>query len=471
MEFAAPKPIAWNPHQYQKTAIKFMIEHGAAALFLDPGLGKTSITLAMFKVLKAQGLVERMLIVAPLRVCYAVWPKEVEKWQDFNGLTVTVLHGGKKELALREQSDIYVVNPEGLEWLTTDGRLKSLGCDVLVIDESSKFKHTNTRRFKTLKPHLTKFRRRYILTGTPAPNGLMDLFGQIYILDLGRAFSPYITKFRQDFFTPSGFGGYDWVPKWDTPDRINELLKPLALRLAAEDYLELPKLVENDIYIDLPPEARRIYDELETEMLATLSSMEVVTALSAAAASIKCRQVANGGIFRQLDHTPAVHSDRWQNLHMAKVDATLDLIEELNGQPVLVAYDFEHDRERLRKAIPHAIFASDYSAKKFLDIERKWNAGEIAVLCGHPQSLGHGLNLQGCGQHVIWHSMTWDLELYDQFIKRILRQGNKNTHVFVHHIMARNTVDEAMRRALRRKDKIQSKLLNALKEYVAERAK
>lgn len=471
MEFAAPPAISWVPHQYQRNAIKFLIEHGAAGLFLDPGLGKTSITLGAFKILKERKLVERALVVAPLRVCYSVWPKEVEKWADFNGLKVVVLHGGKKELALKEKADIYVINPEGLEWLTTDGRLKSLGVDVLVIDESSKFKHTSTRRFKTLKPHLTKFRRRWILTGTPASNGLMDLFGQVYIMDLGRSFTPYITKFRQMFFDPTGFGGYEWRLKPGAEERIYELLRPMTLRLAAEDYLELPKKVVNNIYVDLPTQVRRIYEELETEMLATLDSMEVVTAMSAAAASIKCRQVANGGIFLQLDHTPAVHSDRWENLHTAKIEATVDLVEELNGQPVLIAYDFEHDKDRLRKAFPKAVFASDYSAKKFMEVEHAWNNGEISNLCGHPMSLGHGLNLQGVGQHVIWHSMFWDLELYDQFIKRILRQGNKNSHVYVHHIMARNTVDEAILRALGRKTGVQNRFLDAMKEYVQEKKK
>jgi SNF2 family DNA or RNA helicase len=465
LEFVPPPAVPWVPHDYQKKAIKFLLEHGSAGLFLDPGLGKTSITLAAFKILKAQGLVERALIVAPLRVCYAVWPREVEKWADFGHLKVTVLHGAGKEKALKDKSDIFVINPEGLEWLCTDGRMKALGVDTLVIDESSKFKHTGTRRFKTLKPTLHRFRRRWILTGTPAPNGLMDLFGQVYILDLGNALGPYITKFRSEFFTPAGFGGYSWVPKPDTDVRITELLKPLTLRLAAEDYLTLPKLVENNIYVDLPAESRRIYNDLETEMLSVLDSMEVVTALSAAAASVKCRQVANGGIFLQLDHTPALHSDKWQNLHTAKTDAVSDLIEELNGQQVLLAYDFEHDRDRLRKALPTAIFASDYSAKKFSDVERAWNAGDIPILCGHPQSLGHGLNLQSIGQHIVWHSLTWDLELYLQFIRRILRQGNPNTHVFCHHIVARNTVDEALLRAMKSKAKVQNRLLDALKEY------
>ena len=463
--FDEAKPVAWKPHPYQKKAMKFMLAQGAAGLFLDPGLGKTSITLGALKVLKNKGLMNAALIIAPLRVCHSVWPAEVKKWKDFGELKVVVLHGAKKNESLKEKADIYVINPEGLDWLFAANNFKSLGCDVLVIDESSKFKHTGTRRFKALKPFLAKFKRRYILTGTPAPNGLLDLFGQIYILDLGRSFSPYITKFKRDFFDSSGFGGYTFVPKSDTEERIQELLKPLVMRLDGEDLLQLPELVYNNIFVDLPPSARKIYDELAVEMLTVLDSMEVVTAQGAAAASLKCRQVANGGLFLQLDHTPAVNSQRWEDLHTEKIDALRDLAEELNGQPLFVALDFEHDKERIRKHFPKAVIASDYSAKRFAaEIEPAWNRGEIQMLAGHPGSLGHGLNLQEAGQHVVWHSLTWDLELYDQFIRRVRRQGNKHTHVFVHHIMARGTVDLAILRAIKRKGTIQDRLLDALKE-------
>jgi len=449
-----------------------MVGQGSAGLFLDPGLGKTSITLAALKILKKQGFMKAALIIAPLRVAYSVWPAEVEKWADFNELKVVVLHGPKKEQALKEKADIYVINPEGLDWLLQAGRLKSLGCDVLIIDESSKFKHTGTRRFKSLKPILKTFRRRYILTGTPAPNGLLDLFGQIYILDLGRSFGPYITQFKREFFDSMGFGGYTFVPKADTQERIQELIRPLVLRLDAEELLkDLPEIVYNNIYVDLPPQARKVYLEMEEEMITRLETMEVVTALSAAAASLKCRQVANGGIFLQLEDTPAVNSERWRNIHTEKIMALQDLADELNGQPLFVAYDFEHDRERIRKHFPEAVIASDYSAKNFVNIEKAWNRGEIKMLAGHPASLGHGLNLQGSGQHVVWHSMTWDLELYDQFIRRVRRSGNKHTQVFVHHILARGTIDIVILRALRRKDNVQSRLLDALKEIKSLRTK
>lgn len=465
--------IAWTPHQYQQNAIKFLLSHAAAGLFLDPGLGKTSIVLGAVKILKAQKLLKRVLVIAPLRVCYGVWPNEARKWLDFNGLRVKVLHGKDKNALVKQDADIYVINPEGLDWLIAEGRLKSLQVDTLVVDESSKFKHTSTKRFKNLKPHLNKFARRWILTGTPAPNGLMDLFGQIFILDLGRSFTPYITKFRLEFFNSVGFGGYTYVPKPGTDERIHELLKPMTLRLEARDYLELPQLIENRIVVELPPAARKIYDEMEQQLFALIDNGEIAVAQTAAAASIKCRQVANGGIYRQLSYTPAVNSDRWQDIHMEKANAAYDLVEELNGQPVLVAYDFEHDKARLLhvfgKDTPY--IGGGVSAKRGAEIEAEWNLGNIPVLLVHPAAAGHGLNLQGNCQHVLWHSMTWDLELYEQTIARVLRQGNKYDHVTVHHIIAKDTIDEVMMRALRGKAKVQNRLLTALKEYREVREK
>lgn len=459
----------WKPHKYQKNAIKFLLEHAAAGLFLDPGLGKTSIVLGATKILKEQGLLNRVLVIAPLRVCYGVWPAEAQKWNDFHGLKVVVLHGKDKELALRQEADIYVINPEGLDWLLQNNRLKNLKVDTLVIDESSKFKHTQTRRFKSLKPTLNKFARRWILTGTPAPNGLMDLFGQIYILDLGRAFTPYITKFRLEFFNSIGFGGYTYVPKPGSEERIHELIRPLTLRLEAADYLELPQLIENYIHVELPPKVRKTYTEMEEILFAMLDNGELAIAQTAAAASMKCRQIANGGIYKNLDYTPAVRSDAWQNLHMEKANATLDLVEELNGQPLLVAYDFEHDRARLLEVLGKdtPYIGGGVSAKRGAEIEAAWNRGEIPVLLAHPQAAGHGLNLQGSCHHVLWHSLTWDLELYEQFNKRVLRQGNKFSHVTIHHLVAKNTIDEVMVRAVKGKAKVQNRLLLALKDYRA----
>lgn len=484
MSLFSQSPVPWKPHTYQKKAVKFLLEHAAAALFLDPGLGKTSITLAAVKLLKQKKLLNKVLLIAPLRVCHSVWPREIDKWEDFGQLKVVVLHGPNKDELLKQDADIYVINPEGLDWLlqvkkskTPSGktkvdvdlrRWKALGFDTLVIDELSKFKHTTTNRFKSLKLVLHTFSRRWGLTGSPASNGLLDLFGQCFILDQGRTLGPYISHYRMQYFLPS-HDGFSWNIREGAEQEIYERLNPLALRMAAEDYLDMPVLIENNIRVDLSESVRRVYDQLEDDLIAKIDS-KVVVASTAAAASIKCRQVANGGIYLDPDVEKLIKLPKtkreWVNLHTEKVDALADLIEELQGSPILVAYDFAHDldrlQERLGKEVPY--IGGGVSAKRSAELEREWNAGKLPVLLGHPQAMAHGLNLQEVGHHVAWHSMTWDFELYDQFIRRVLRQGNKSKKVFVHHIMARGTVDEAMLAAVKSKKKGQNALFDALKK-------
>lgn len=482
-ELFSPSSMPWSPHAYQMKGVKFLLGHAASALFLDPGLGKTSITLAAIKVLKRKKLLNKVLLIAPLRVCYSVWPKEVDKWTDFTGIKVAVLHGTKKEAALQSDADIYVINPEGLDWLlqttktkSSSGktmvdvdlrRFKSLGFDTLVIDELSKFKHTNTNRFKSLKLVLGTFGRRWGLTGSPASNGLLDLFGQCYILDQGRTLGPYISRYRTQYFIP-GHDGFSWHIRKGAEQEIYDRIRPLVLRMSADDYLDMPALIENNIKVELPDQVMRIYNQLEEDLIARLDS-KIVVASTAAAASIKCRQVANGGIYidpevQALVKLPKSNRE-WVNLHTAKIDALADLIEELQGSPLLVAYDFEHDLDRLREKLGADIpyIGGGVSAKRSAELEAKWNAGKLPVLLGHPQAMAHGLNLQEVGNHVCWHSLTWDYELYDQFIRRVLRQGNKSKKVFCHHIMAKGTIDEAVLYALKSKRKGQNALFDALK--------
>ena len=343
-----------------------MLEHAASALFLDPGLGKTSITLAAIKLLKKKKVLDKVLLIAPLRVCHSVWPAEVSKWKDFNHLKVIVLHGPNKDQLLQEEADIYVINPEGLEWLlqvekrkTKTGRtqisvnmrrFKRLGFDTLVIDELSKFKHANTNRFKAMKLVLHTFARRWGLTGSPAANGLMGLFSQCYMLDEGRTLGRYITHYRSTYFE-QGYDGFSWHLREGADEEIYERLRPLALRMG-DDLLDMPKLVENNIKVQLPPKVMEIYEHLEEDLIAKLEE-GVVTAKTAAAASMKCRQVANGGIYLEpevqaLVKLPPSKRD-WVDLHEEKLDALEDLVEELQGSPLLVAYDFNHDLERIKK--------------------------------------------------------------------------------------------------------------------------
>ena len=464
IELFKPSSTPWKPHNYQKKAVKFLLEHAASALFLDPGLGKTSITLAAIKMLKKKKLLNKVLLIAPLRVCYSVWPKEIEKWTEFNDLKVVVLHGKHKDKALEEDADIYVINPEGLDWLlqvkkekTASGktkvaldlrRWKQLGFDTLIVDELSKFKNTNTNRFKSIKLILGTFGRRWGLTGSPASNGLLDLFGQCFVIDQGRTLGPYITHYRMKYFNPT-YDGFGWEIREGAEEEIYERLSPLALRMAADDYLEMPTLIENNIRVDLPEDVKELYDQLEEDLIAKIGD-GVIVAATAAAASIKCRQVASGGIYLDPEVEALVKVPKtkreWVNLHTAKVDALADLIDELQGSPLLVAYDFAHDLDRLQeklgKEVPY--IGGGVNATRSAELEKLWNAGKLPVLLGHPQAMAHGLNLQEMGHHVAWHSMTWDYELYDQFIRRVLRQGNKSKKVFVHHIMANGTIDDAM---------------------------
>lgn len=454
--------MKYVPHEYQKDAIKFLLSHGCAGLFLDPGLGKTSITYATFKILKDQGLVSKMLVIAPLRPAISVWPREAQKWDEFRDLRVCVLHGPEKNILLERDYDVYIINPEGLPWLFDRLRGRRFPFEMLVVDESTKFKHTNTKRFKILRPWLNFFKRRYILTGSPAPNGLLDLFGQIFILDMGNALGRFITHYRGEYFDPSGFGGYTWVLRRGSADRIYEKIAPLTLRMAAKDYLSLPPLIYNTIEVELPPEAMQIYREMEDLMITQLAE-DTVVAANAAAATMKCRQIANGGIY--------VEAPEFRNIHTAKSEAVSDLVEELGGKPALIAYEFQHDLDRLRTifpGVPH--LGGGISSRRQREIEDAWNSGGLPILLAQPQSVAHGLNLQGVGAAVIWHSLTYNLEDYEQLIRRVWRQGQVE-RIVVHHIVARNTVDEVVLRTIGRKDHTQQALLTALKEYALLRAR
>jgi SNF2 family DNA or RNA helicase len=443
-------------------------------------MGKTSITLKAFDVLRQEGMVKRMLVIAPLRPCYLVWPAEIDEWQNFSHLRYSILHGGQRQMqtALEQDADVYIINPEGLPWLMSEGRLKQLGAQVLTIDESSKFRHCNTRRFKLLKPALKTFDWRWILTGSPNSNGYLDLFGQVYLLDLGAALGQYITHYRQQYFYPTGYGGYTWKLQDGAEERIHKVLKPLVLRLDAEDYLKVPKPEPNIIRVDLSANARKVYDELEEDMITELRSGAIVTATNSGSALNKCCQVASGALYHMLDPTQPVFCGKrkWELVHNAKLEALQDLIDELQGSPLLLAYEYNHDLERILKLLqghkkePVPYLGSGVSMPESMAIEKLWNTDQIAVLPGHPQSMGHGLNLQhGTCHHVAFFTMTWDFELYDQFIQRVRRQGNKNKVVWVHHFVARRTVDEVKLRRLHSKNKTQRGLLDALREYAKGR--
>lgn len=448
--------IPWTPRAYSLEAARFMVSHPAAGLFLDPGLGKTSITLAAYQTLRMQKIVKRLLVIAPLRPAQLTWPAEIAKWADFAGLSVRVLHGRGKYL--EDPPDVSVINPEGLSWLLQNAP-KPWPWEMLVVDESTKFKHANTQRFKILRKLLPNFKRRYILTGTPVPNGLLDLFGQVYVLDLGEALGKYITHYKLNYFIPPPYGQFVWTLQYGAEERIYEKLRPLVLRMAADDLLEMPPLVKNVVKVELPASARGHYAEMEEQLITELSQQTIVAA-NAGVALMKCRQIANGGVFT----ADKGHPRPWAKLHDAKTEAVVDLVEERGGKPTLVGYEFQHDLERLQKAFPSAPhLGGGVSTTKAADVVAAWNMGALPVLLVQPQSAAHGLNLQYPGASIILYSLPQDLELVDQLIARVWRQG-QTQKVVVHFVCAQGTVDETILKLLEKKTRVQGALLDALKE-------
>lgn len=464
--------MKYEPRVYQRRGIKMLLSKPHCGLFLSPGLGKTSTTLAAYKLLRDRGFVNKVLVIAPRRVCMLVWPKEVAKWDQFRSLRVHFLHGKNRDLSV--DADVYLINPEGLEWLVNKTLyLRRWPFEWLVVDESTKFKKTNTKRFKLLKTILTKFQRRTILTGTPTPRGLLDLFGQMYIVDQGKSLGRYVTHYRNEFFDQTGYGGYTYVPKHGAVERVLRRVAPVTLTMTAEDWLEMPELVENVVEVELPPEARAHYIELEREMLTELDSKRVLVAGSAAIVAMKCRQLVNGGVYVERLEGSGEDLRRWREvveLHDAKVDALEELLEERNGDPTLVVYSFEHDLARIRRRLgpKTPALSSGLSDKEALSLEAAWNAGDLPVLLAQPQSTAHGLNLQDGGRNLTWFSMEWDYEIMHQMIQRVYRQGQRR-QVIVDFLVVKNSVDEDVLAVYRDRHRDQAKVLDLLKVRVRQR--
>ncbi len=482
-------------HAYQKKALKFLLDNQSVGLFMKPGLGKTLVTLLALKKLMAEGQIYKTLIIAPPWVCHNVWAQEIKKWTQTFDLRIEIITGTKKEQALEREADIYIINPESLKWLikpsegSKNGKKKyfftkeqqrrwlDLGFDTLVIDELSAFKAHNTLRFDLMKLILDTFTRRWGLTGSPASNGLLDLFGECYMLDSGQALGKYITHYRMNYFD-SDYSGYNWTVKPGKEKEIYEAIKPLVFQLQARDYLELPVVVNNVVNIELPPKVRKLYDEFEENLIAEIDS-KLIVAGTAAIKSSRCRQIASGGIYMEPDLTitgfqieqKKNKKKDWMPLHDAKGEALEALVNELNGEPLLVAYEFNHDLERLKerfgKDLPY--IGGGVNVKEGQKIVADWNAGKLPLLAGQPQSMALGLNLQGCGQHICWYTLTWNYQNYDQLIQRLVRQGNKHSHVFVHHLIAENTVESLVIEALKNKEYCQESLFDGLKKLAQQR--
>ena len=442
-------------HEYQQYAIRFIEEHPIAALLLDMGLGKTVITLtAINNLLFDTFEVEKVLVVAPLRVARDVWPDEIKKWRHLQDLTYSVAVGDarQRKAALLQQVHIHIINRENLHWLVSQSHIP-FDWDMVVIDELSSFKSHQSVRFKAMKAVRAKIKRIIGLTGTPASNGLIDLWAPFRLLDNGERLGRFIGRYREEFFVPDKRNGqivYSYKPKPGAEDAIYAAISDIAMSMKGVDHLTLPECVINEVLVKLSPAELETLKSMKRDLIANIAG-EIITAANAAVLSNKLLQMANGAIYTDDGKTTTIH-DR-------KFEALEELVEAANGKPVLIAYWFKHDLARIRQRFKQA------ETLDSADSINRWNNGEVPVACIHPASAGHGLNLQQGGATLIWFGLTWSLELYQQTNARLWRQGQKEM-VIIHHLVAQGTIDQNVMSALRRKEKTQSALIEAVKAQI-----
>jgi hypothetical protein len=469
--------VKWTPWKYQLTALSHILSNPKSGLFLDPGLGKTSISLSAIRILLESGNSKGILIIAPLRVTYSVWPQEIEKWENFKNLTHTILHGDNKDSLWTDKKDIYLINPEGLKWLHTEllkglKAGKKLPFDSLWIDESTKFKSYDSARFGYISDMLPLFKRRHIMTGTPAPKNLLDLWSQMFILDDGAALGNNYHKFKNKYFYTEDWNKYNWKLKDFADKEIQKAMSHLVLEMSSKDYLDMPKLIINDIPVILPAKAMSLYKEMEKEFFISLDNMES-SAEAEAQSSAKCHQISNGRVYEDIpkdlneDEIRKFKKTRKTlDVHTAKIEALKDLIDELNGKPLLISYYFKHDLESLKSTFKDIkVIGSGTTASETNQLVSDWNNGKLLLLAAHPGAMAHGLNLQKGGNDICWFSQTWNLEDYLQYNARIYRQGVTGDSVRIHRLIGKDTIDEAMVMRLKSRDEDQLDLRAAIKQY------
>jgi SNF2 family DNA or RNA helicase len=445
--------MKYNPHNYQKYASDFIVEHPVCCLMLDMGLGKTVITLtALWDLVLDRFDVGRVLIVAPKRVAEDTWPKELAKWEHLSGLTASLVLGSKaeREAALRKPAFLYIINRENVSWLVENYQWDF---DMVVIDELSSFKSNKAERFKAMKRVRPMVKRIVGLTGTPAPNSLLDLWPQMYLMDMGRRLGRFIGGYRDRYFVPDKRNReiiYSYKPREGAEESIYEQISDICISMKAVDYLDMPKRIDNCIEVKMSPAERELYDGFQRDMILRLGDT-VLDAVNAAALSGKLLQMANGAVYAE--------DGKVLHIHDRKLDALEDLVEAANGKPLLVAYWYKHDLQRIK---------ARFKIARCIDTSRDiddWNAGKISLGLIHPASAGHGLNLQDGGSTIIWFGLTWSLELYQQLNARLWRQGQKHT-VVIHHIITKGTHDEDVMKALEQKDTRQSALIDAVRARI-----
>lgn len=444
--------MKYEAHDYQRYATNYILEHPTCCLMLDCGMGKTVIALtALWELVLNSFDCGRVLIIAPKRVAQTVWAQEIDKWEHLAGLKAVRVIGSEKErrLAMAQQASLYIINRENLVWLVQNYRW----CfDTVIVDELSSFKSCRSQRFKALKSVRPKISRIVGLTGTPAANSLLDLWPEMYVLDMGQRLGRFIGGFRDRFFLPDKRNReiiYSYKPRPGAEEQIHSLISDICISMRAIDYLQMPELIENRITVEMSDNEKLTYHQLAKELVTSLDG-ETLDAINAAALSGKLQQLANG----------AVYGDERKVLkfHDRKLDALEDLIEAANGKPILVAYWFNHDHDRIHERFQ----ARDIDTEQ--DIA-DWNDGKIPVALIHPASAGHGLNLQRGGCTIVWFSVTWSLELYQQLNDRLWRQGQKHT-VVIHHLITGSTIDEDIMKALHERDVSQSALIAAVRARI-----
>lgn len=452
--------MKFKPHNYQKYCIDKVVNTEKVGLLLDMGLGKTIITLTAIDELKLNMFeIDKVLVIAPKKVAESTWFREAEKWDHLKLLKFSAVLGSEKKRinALNTPADIYVINRENIPWLV-DYYRNDWPFDMVVIDEFSSFKNHQAKRFKALKLVLGKIKRLVGLTGTPAPNGLKDIWAQIYLLDQGERLGKNITAFRERYFNFYRYGNNpygEYELKQGSDKSIMARIADICVSMKAEDYLELPDVVDNIITVELDAKARKQYEELEKQMILELNNLEEITVANAAALSNKLLQLSNGAVY---DEKRDVHE-----IHKCKIERFMELVEELNGKSALVFYSFKHDLDRMKGALVKT--GLRVRELKTVQDEKDWNSGKIDILLAHPASAAYGLNLQDGGNHVIWFGLNWSLELYQQANKRLHRQGQKEK-VIIHHLVCSNTRDEDVMKALQSKGDIQEELLQSLKARI-----
>lgn len=444
--------MKYKPHNYQTYATDFILEHPEAAVFLDMGLGKSVITLtALLDLCLDRFEISKVLVIAPLRVARDTWSAEIRKWDHLKSFTYSVVVGtaSERKAALQKKAHIYLINRENVSWLVEESG-HPFDFDMVVIDELSSFKSYQAKRFRSLLKVRPTVKRIVGLTGTPSSNGLMDLWAEFRVLDLGKRLGRFITHYRNTYFQPDKRNGmviYSYKPLPGAEEAIYSQISDMTISMKAVDHLDMPECIINEVRVSLSEEERQKYDTLRDDLILSIGDSDI-DAANAASLSNKLSQMANGAVYGE---KKSVH-----HIHDHKLDALEDLIESANGKPVLVAYWFKHDLERIKARFK---VREIKTSKDITD----WNDGKILVAVIHPASAGHGLNLQAGGSTLIWFGLTWSLELYQQTNARLWRQGQKSATVVIHHIIAEDTIDELILKALHKKEKSQDALIDAVR--------